>query len=81
MASHLNCHVNARYSLSGTSILVTFLCGGELGLRPSIDQKTNKIHVEDMQEHHFLRIKKANAKNISKGLGWRWGALVLVTFL
>ena len=41
----------------------------------------DKIHVEHFQEYHFLRIKKNNVKNMSKGLGWEWGALVLVTFL
>ena len=34
-----------------------------------------QIHVEQIQERHFLRIKKAKAKNISKGLGWVWGGI------
>ena len=35
--------------------------------------KNDQIHVEKIQERHFLEIKKSNAKNHT-GLGW-WGAL------
>ena len=31
--------------------------------------KNREIHVENVQEHHFLEIKKTNAKNHT-GLGW-----------
>ena len=34
--------------------------------------KNDKIHVENLQERHFLEIKKSNAKNHT-GLGWGGG--------
>lgn len=36
------------------------------------NHKFDEIHVDLFRERHFIRIKKANAKKISKGLRWGW---------